>query len=159
MEKAFFKRKQMIVDRVFQYRLVSLFLAAVLISLVLFSGLAMGGYWLIMVIGKEPFQETLLISQTMVIDGQTVSEQIEGVSRWSIILPAILINNIITMLVLTIVGIIYSHRISGPVYRIHADITRVLQGESGIRTAVRKGDYLQDFAKSVNQLIERLEES
>src|SRR5208283_1933250 len=56
-------------------------------------------------------------------------------------------------------GILATHRIAGPVYRIEVDIERVLAGEKGVHVHTRKRDAFPDLAERVNELIERIDKS
>ena len=97
-------------------------------------------------------------------DGKIVQEEysytkdVPGVKRWEIIIPPILINNLIILIVILIIGILYSHKIAGPVHRIKTDIQKVISGKRDIRILLRKKDKLQELADSVNLLIEKFEQ-
>ena len=76
-----------------------------------------------------------------------------------VILPPLLLNDLAIMLLFIVLGILATHRIAGPVYRIEIDIERVLAGEKGVRVRTRKGDAFPDLAERVNELIERFDDS
>ncbi len=84
-------------------------------------------------------------------------KEVIGLKRQDIVLPPLLINNLLIMLIIIVVGIFYSHRIAGPMYRIETDIKRVLDGEKNVRINLRKKDKLKSLAELVNQLIKKLE--
>jgi methyl-accepting chemotaxis protein len=86
-------------------------------------------------------------------------KEIIGLKRHDIVLPPLLINNLLIMLMTIIVGIFYSHRIAGPMYRIETDIKRVLDGEKGVLVRLRKKDKMKTLAELVNKLIEQVEKS
>lgn len=86
-------------------------------------------------------------------------KEVVGLKRHDIVLPPLLINNLLIMLMIIIVGIFYSHRIAGPMYRIETDIKRVLDGEKGVTIHLRKKDKLKSLAELVNQLIKKVEKS
>jgi methyl-accepting chemotaxis protein len=86
-------------------------------------------------------------------------KEIVGLKRHEIVLPPLLINNLLIMLLIIIVGIFYSHRIAGPMYRIETDIKRVLDGEKNVEIHLRKKDKLQSLADLVNQLIKKMEKT
>lgn len=164
------KRKQLVVDKGFQFRFVSTFLFSILGALILFSALVGGYYWLSSMAGENLFKEFITIDR-QVIEKQTVVEDgvektvevpttktIVGLKRWELVLPAILVNNLVIMIIVSVIGIYYSHRIAGPVYRINEDIKRALQGESEVRVKLRTKDGLQELANMVNLLIEQLED-
>lgn len=164
------KRKQLVVDKGFQFRFVSTFLFSILGALILFSALVGAYYWLSSMAGENLFKEFITIDR-QVIEKQTVVEDgvekivevpstktIVGLKRWELVLPAILVNNLVIMIIVSVIGIYYSHRIAGPVYRINEDIKRSLEGESEVRIKLRGKDGLQELANMVNLLIEQLDQ-
>ncbi len=86
-------------------------------------------------------------------------KEIVGLKRHEIVLPPLLINNLLIMLLIIVVGIFYSHRIAGPMYRIETDIKRVLDGEKSVEIHLRKKDKFRSLAELVNQLIRKLEKT
>jgi len=86
-------------------------------------------------------------------------KEVIGLKRHDIVLPPLLINNLLIMFLIIVVGIFYSHRIAGPMYRIEMDIKRVLDGEKGVTIRLRKKDKLKSLADLVNQLIKKVEKS
>jgi len=163
------KRTQLVVDKHFQLRFVGSFLLSVLMALVIFTLLVGLYYWFSNMAGENLFREFITIDRQVIEERLILEEGVEktvkvpstrtilGVKRWELVLPAILINNLVIMIILTIFGIRYSHRIAGPVFRINSDIDKVLQGKTGIRIKLREKDRLQQVALKVNKLIQRLE--
>ena len=163
------KRKQLVVDKSFQFRFVSTFLFSVLGALLLFSLLVAAYYWISTMAGENLFKEFITIDRQVIIEEELIengvartvevpsTETIVGVKRWELVLPAILVNNLIIMILVSIIGIHYSHRIAGPVFRISQDIGRILEGEKGVRIKLRSNDGLQNLARMVNLLARRLD--
>jgi signal transduction histidine kinase len=56
---------------------------------------------------------------------------------------------------ITALGIVVTHRIAGPIYRIEQDLKRLLQGEKIEPIHIRRGDEFQEFVNIINQVIER----
>jgi methyl-accepting chemotaxis protein len=56
-----------------------------------------------------------------------------------------------------IAGILFTHRIVGPVGRISAALERIGKGEFGTRLKLRDGDVLEDVAASINRMAEALQ--
>ena len=54
-------------------------------------------------------------------------------------------------------GIRLSHRIAGPLFRIHAALTRMAGGEYNIQVKLRAGDELQEIADIINKLASSLQ--
>jgi nitrogen fixation/metabolism regulation signal transduction histidine kinase len=76
-----------------------------------------------------------------------------------VILPPLLLNDLAIMVVVIVLGIVMSHRIAGPVFRIAADIDRVLSGERGVRVSLRRRDAFEELAEKVNELFEHIDDA
>ena len=163
------KRKRIVIDKRFQYRLVATFLVSILGALLIFSMVSVVFYWAFSTIGDNVFKEYITIDK-QVFENRTVEENgekktirfpttktIHGIRRWEIVIPALLLNNLLVMIVLTIIGIFYSHRIAGPVYRMNRVISDVLSGKTEERVVLRKNDTLSELAENINILIDRVE--
>jgi hypothetical protein len=167
-DKEFIKRTTYVIDKKFQFRFVATFLLYIILSLVIFTAGVTVLYWARYMAGDMVFSEIFLVSKqvprldtdgkpmknpdgSLVTEAQTIPQEM---NRMEIVVPPILLNNLIIMLIISILGIFYSHRIAGPVYRIDKDIEKALAGEKGIKIRLRKGDKLQELAEKVNKLIE-----
>jgi methyl-accepting chemotaxis protein len=127
-------RRTKVVDGRLQYRIIAVMLTTIVAGLLLF-GAALGLFAIVARgSGKGPSGSQLLL-----------------------ILPALLLNDLAIMLLVIIVGIVMTHRIAGPAYRIEADIERALSGERGVRVRLRRRDAYADLAEKVNQLLERID--
>ncbi len=127
-------RRIKVVDGRFQYRMIAISLSMILLGLFLFLGLTALYYAIARAAGSAPDPRILLV-----------------------ILPPLLMNDLAIMVVVILIGLIMSHRIAGPIYRIAEDIDRVLSGEPGVRVSLRRKDALEDLAEKVNQLIEHVD--
>ena len=56
-----------------------------------------------------------------------------------------------------LIGVMESHRTAGAAYAIRRAVDAIRDGRSEIRVRLRRGDHLQDLAKSVNQLAETID--
>jgi methyl-accepting chemotaxis protein len=129
-------RRIKIIDGRFQYGTIAFSLTIVLAGLLVFAAGTALYYLLAHAAGGAARAELLLV-----------------------ILPPLLLNDLAIMLLFIVVGILATHRIAGPVYRIEVDIERVLAGEKGVRVRTRKRDAFPDLAERVNELIERIDDS
>jgi len=162
------KRKKYLVNRPFQFRFVGTLVLMVVIALLIFSVLTTVYYWVKSMAGDNVFKEYITIrkqvTETCQVekDGEIVEEEymvsrvFPGIKRWELVIPPILLNNLIIIIIVIVIGIFYSHRIAGPVYRIQNDIERVLEGEKDIRIVLRRKDSPKEIADSINLLIERV---
>ena len=162
MAKSLQKRKTYLVDRAFQYRFIGVFLFSTILALILFTGAVVLYYWASSMAGDNLFKEFIDINKQVYEfqdddeGGQTrvpTTETIYGVKRWEIVLPPILINNLFILIVISLIGILYSHRIAGPAHRITREIGRVLHGEAGVRVSLRKKDGLKELSERINDLL------
>ncbi len=138
-----------------------------MLALLLFTAGTVLYYWASSMVGDNLFREFIDINKQVFVTrtneaGESVrvpeTRTIHGVKRWEIIVPPILINNLLILIVITVIGLFYSHRIVGPVYRINRDLQRVLDGEEGVTIRLREKDRFRDLADRVNILISRLYE-
>lgn len=170
MGKEFIKRSNYVIDKNFQFKFIATFLAIIVAALVLFSAMFTVYYWVRYMAGDNIFKEFVVIHKEVYdrddngeikLDAKnnrvTKSEELAPQNRVELVLPPLLLNNLIIMVLITIIGLFYSHKIAGPIYRIETDIARVLGGEQGVRIRLRKGDKLMSLADNVNKLIDRLE--
>lgn len=171
-KERFFKRKNFVIDRKFQYGLISTFLISVLGALLLFSAGFTLFYWVSSSVGDNLFKEFIVIHKQIekerdVVneDGETVTETyfeqkvLPPVKRIRIILPPLLINNLLIMIVLVLIGIFFSHRIAGPAYRMITVIDKVLEGDITERVRLRKKDKLTELADKINLLLDEYEKA
>jgi signal transduction histidine kinase len=56
-----------------------------------------------------------------------------------------------------LVGVLESHRTAGAAYAIRRAVDAIHDGQSEVRVRLRRGDHLQDLARSVNQLAETID--
>ena len=98
-----------------------------------------------------------------VVDGRRIerrsytSEALPQTTRWALVGPPLLINNLTIVLILCILAIRFSNRYAGPVYRMSTDIRRALAGEPGVRVKLRRGDEIKELAERLNALLDALE--
>ena len=160
-----YKRQNYLIDKKFQYRFIASFLLLVVVSLFVFSGSMFGYYWIRYMAGENVFSEFIYIQkQVRVVNEEgevtgTRSEMQPPINRIELILPSILVNNVIIMAIIAGIGIFYSHRIAGPIYRIEKDLARILGGESGVKIKTRKRDSMKSLVAKINQLIDLYEKS
>jgi hypothetical protein len=156
------KRKTYVINKGFQFRFIATFLVLVVISLLIFSAGFAVYYWVRYLMGDNIFDEFILVFKRVEIVDQKgeltdVEQEIGATNRFEIVVLPLLLNNILIMVVISIIGIFYSHKIAGPVYRIGKEIEKAIGGEAGIRLKLRKGDKLHELANEINLLLEELD--
>ncbi|MBN1412410.1 MAG: hypothetical protein JW969_16300 [Spirochaetales bacterium] len=170
MGKEFNKRRNYVIDKNFQFRFIATFILLIVGSLLIFTGGFACFYWINYMAGDNIFSEFLVIYKQVPdlddngeprlgVDGNQIMKTMElpPINRLEIVLPPILINNVIIVLMISIIGIFYSHKIAGPAYRIEKEIAQVLDGKTGIKIRLRKTDKLKTLAEKVNLLIAELD--
>ena len=90
MESKEFKRKILVIDRHFQYKLISTFLFSILGSLIIFTAVVAGYYWLSSMSGENLFKEFITIHK-QVAEDMVVEEN--GVKKTATIYKTIADNN------------------------------------------------------------------
>jgi nitrogen fixation/metabolism regulation signal transduction histidine kinase len=68
-----------------------------------------------------------------------------------------LISAVATGLILFIAGIFISHRIAGPLYRLHKHLTGIAQGNKPTEVHFRKGDFFPELADAFNGVLAQQE--
>ena len=134
-----YKRTQYLVDRGFQLRFVTrLFMAvlgvasaaALISSILLWNNLSLSGQW----------PNTLLTTSLIAVS------------------TTLLIELLLAIPIIFFLGIRQSHRIIGPMARLKQMLEALGQGDFSQRIVLREGDMLEDFAKSLNQMAENLQQ-
>lgn len=131
-----YSRKQYIVKKDFQLRIffetvIFLLIVAVLVSISVYFG----------------FYKTLIFDLS--------GEKITLVNRFFTF--RMLLYFLPTVFVTIIIGILFSHRISGPMFVFQRVIKNLLAGKPVNKIYLRKRDKLKDFAEDLNRLIDYFE--
>ena len=62
------------------------------------------------------------------------------------------ISSIVTAIALFSLGIFYTHKIAGPLYRIKMAAKSIIKGDLGTKIILRRKDVIQPFAESLNAM-------
>ena len=134
-----YKRKQYLVDRAYQIRFVTRIFTVVLAVGVISSLLSTSLLWMNMY--RPELGSTTLLVGCLVAVAVTL-----------------LIELLIAIPIVFFLGIQQSHRIVGPMNRIKQTLEAIGKGDFSRRITLRKGDALEDLAKSINQMAESLQQ-
>jgi methyl-accepting chemotaxis protein len=156
------RRTNYVINKSFQFRFVAFFLILVVLAFLVFSAGFAGFYWIRYMAGDNIFSEFIYIQRQVRVkseSGEEVlkSEMLPPINRIELILPPLLINNLVIMVIIAIIGVFFSHRIAGPIYRIEQDISRIISGERNVKIRIRKRDALDSLVHKINQLIMMIE--
>ena len=132
-----FKRRQYLVDRTYQLRFVTrLFL--LLLSIAAITSLASSG-----LLWKNMYS---LDSNPALLTSALIAVSV-----------TILIELLIAVPIVIFFGIRYTHRVVGPMKRLKQMLEAIGNGDFSQRITLRPGDVLQDLAKAINAMAERLQ--
>lgn len=166
MSPKYTPRKNYLIDKHVQLGLVKSFLLAIFISIAILTLVIIAYYYISTMMGDNLFSELIDINKRVklervdIVDGveKTVEywdiKTIPGVNRWELIWLPILVNNIIIFIVISIIGVFYSHRMAGPVYRMKNDIQAFRAGDKAKRIRLRDKDKFNDLAVEINALLD-----
>jgi len=134
------KRTRLLIARGFQIRYVSLILIFMFVTVAVTAYMVYMTTWVM-------FGEKLaaVYPQGLLFD---IANKVNAV----LFLRLIFLSPLVIL-----IGLILSHRIAGPIYRIKVFIKKVLSGDYGHRVTLRENDELQDLAKGLNLLVEKLD--
>jgi methyl-accepting chemotaxis protein len=132
-----YRRKQYLVDRGYQLRFVTRVFAVVLIVAVVSSMISTGLLWMNMY-RPDLEQSTTLIAALIAVA------------------TTLLVELLISIPLVYFLGIRQSHRVVGPINRMKRVLEAIGAGDFSQRIIVRRGDALEDVAKTINEMAERL---
>lgn len=154
------RRRNYVINRRMQFNLVASLLSAILIASLAVTLVASMWLWARSSLGENKYNEYITIERRVPNPEQTGGYKtlsITGVRRWHIILPVLVLNNLAIMLTMTVVGILHTHRIAGPAYKMGRVISAYLDGEPREKIVLREKDQLGALATSINRLLLRIE--
>ncbi len=133
-----FPRRQYIVDNL-QYRLLLTSLLYVLAVVFIFAGALF-----------MPLMITLN-------DGAAASPAVNEAARHFLALHNRVWPPVLALIALLVLhNIVFSHRIAGPLYRIRSELKKIGDGNLFVHVKLRKNDYLDKEAASVNEMVDSL---
>lgn len=165
MGKPKYRRSRYVINRKLQYQLTGTFLTGVLFALLLFTLGFIGFYWAGSMTGEGVYDEFFFQykmvekERTVDVGGKatkekfTTTEVSPPLRRWEIIAPVILANNLMLMLVISFMGIRFSHRIAGPIWNINRSLDLAAQGHLEREIRLRKQDFFHDTAEKMNRVL------
>lgn len=75
---------------------------------------------------------------------------------FSIFIKTIIFAVIFETIFILMLGIFFSHRIAGPVFNLRQRIKEIIAGHLPQQIRLRKDDMLQEFAKDMDQLVQKM---
>jgi methyl-accepting chemotaxis protein len=132
-----YRRKQYLVDRGYQLRFVTRVFVVVLIVAIISSLISTGLLWTNMYRPDLERQATLIAALIAVA-------------------TTLLVELLIAIPLVYFLGIRQSHRVVGPINRIKRVLEAIGTGDFSQRIVVRRGDALEEVAKTINRMAESL---
>lgn len=132
-----YRRRQLIVNRPLQFR----FVGAVLLFFIILTVVSIVGIYLALWGTLYAFQ--LLEDPLTVALFTTVG--------WVVMLELLLLAPLVIWM-----GILITHKVAGPLVRIHAILTQMAAGKFDVHVTLRKGDALIELAEDINRLADFL---
>jgi len=141
------KRKIYIIESGFQVRLITQIMGLVLFSTII-TGLFSFGF------SKWQDQRT----QSNYEAGNTADLGVfAGSSRADFILPSLIFAGVVNIISAGIFGVLISHRLAGPIYRLKSELQTVMAGKDLRHTfKLRDGDEFDGLAGSLNDFVRGL---
>lgn len=140
MENRRYKRRILIVDKKFQYKYVAIILLIMIATVVFVSMATFYVVW-----------DKVLIAFENVPEASRKLADIMAQSARVSMIPL----GILTVL-FSAMGVFYSHKIAGPVYRIKKVAEDLAAGNLNVDVRFRKGDEMQELADVLNKAIANL---
>lgn len=117
-----------------------------LTGLTLIASYLLGFYWVM----KKNYDSLLKLSP---MDEYAQAQLYTELTQ---ILLALLLFSVLYLLVLTMIGIILSHRTAGPMYHFRRVFNQIAQGKTTTRIHLRPSDDFKEVAQDFNQLMDKI---
>lgn len=65
----------------------------------------------------------------------------------------------IVFIVIFVYGVLISHRLAGPIFRLEKDLDRIIAGDHSVRIRFRQQDSLDSLAARINRVLDKLPQS
>src|SRR5579859_514047 len=75
------------------------------------------------------------------------------VNRQEVVIESLVGGLALMVVLIGLLGIYFTHKVAGPVYKMKRLLKRVGQGHLGVESRLRKGDELQDFFDAFTQMV------
>lgn len=142
------RRKKYLIEKKFQINFIIDFIKVMVIFLVFTGALFIIYYYFKYQHGEALFNEYLLEVKK--------GEPVRVINPFEIVLPVIIISVLLTSIFTIIYGLLYSHKIAGPIYRIKRTIDTISKGRLDFNVKLRNKDKFREVAGFLNILISSL---
>jgi methyl-accepting chemotaxis protein len=140
------KRKRYIIEGNFQARLILRFVLIVVGVTLLSTGAILGLFYF-----KYQYGAAGLGSMVIRINPEGTSDVS---SLFQVVFFPLLAANLFVLIISVPFGLLYSHKIAGPIYRFEQSFDLLLSGEQDFMIVLRKRDEFKYLADKINALID-----
>jgi len=131
------RRKTYLIKKGFQSRLITVILLLVIIVANITGGVVYA------IVKIDSFR--MFLEQTFNLS-----------SADDILLPAVVLAEIVSFIIVGIISLFVSHRMAGPVYRFERVTEGISEGDLTIHIRLREKDEFKDLAEAFNEMIQKL---
>ena len=132
-----YDRRYYFIDKDFQTKFILRFCAVVAISSIIIGGL-------IFMLSRD--------STTVAIENTRVQVKTTSDFILPVLIQTIVVVSIFSALVVAVMTLLFSHKISGPLFRLKREIDTLKEGDLGRNFNIRASDQLQALSKSLNDM-------
>jgi methyl-accepting chemotaxis protein len=133
-----YRRRQLLVNRPLQYR----FIGAMLLLLLALTAIGLATVYVTLWMTLRAFG----------LEHDVVAVALFTTVWWSLTVELLLVAPFVIWM-----GVVLTHKIAGPLVRIHAALARMANGHYDVRLRLRKRDALVELAEDINRLAESLQ--
>jgi len=138
MKKFVYKRRIYLINKPFQFKYLFVILAVMLVTVFTV------GFTTFYIIWNSVIDEFMFVPEASKKMGDIFAN-----TTAFLIIPVLLLAGIFSLM-----GILLSHKIAGPIYRVERVAEELAKGNLDISVRFRKGDDLKHLADSLNEMIE-----
>ncbi len=92
-------------------------------------------------------------------DAESLAEQAKNLKAQQKKTLNIIVGGLVLLVVaIGIIGIVFTHKIAGPVFKMTRLLTKVGEGQLKVSSGLRKGDELVDFFRAFTRMVDKLRE-
>jgi methyl-accepting chemotaxis protein len=142
-KRKIFRRRQLIVDKPFQYRLIGMLLAIWAANSVFFS------------IVLYYFYEGHILRFYSLVPHENLTPLLSAPTLFGVAVSFVMVFGLVMV---GIIGMYLSNQIAGPLYRVKLSLNRISEGDVNFEIRFRDRDFLKDFPGYFNNMMRGLKD-
>lgn len=144
--KFLFKRKQFLILKDVQYKIIGLVFVSGLSATLLFLGLFM-------------FAIERMTTRIQNSSFLTETQMMQIFLTWDELIISFFAFSIFFMACFVFYGLYFSNKIAGPIYSIMNSLQTYIDGNKEARTSIRKSDFFQELSQKINTALDKKDNS